>query len=1275
MSSSRAAGVASAPPLTAPAAISSENMVTDRTKEREFYRYFNQSQRPHPDAPQSQRTTPVPTPLDGSATSFSPPLASEQNPPHPSHDKALTAFAQLGALRLNCRRSLISFFDRKSCYILAEATRTLSLKTGHAQFENDDLCFGTMVFPKEKSICYYTVNLPPKYQNPLAGDYTDVTSLVVDDLAADERFKKYPFVEGAPFSRFYAGVPIRSPSGHSIGTYCVLDENPRPGGISTTELAFLKDMAITVMRHLEMTRATDDHRRGGIMVRSLGCFAEGKSSLEDWWEDPWEAPTRPSVTTIVSESVSQPRHRRSTVSSQPGAYMSAEDRVESWGSSNPSSEPSAKSSVPATSPDSGFSGISATTPQCDHHTVAAAHVPTTEAVPASSTTPETSLQEKLLAPDVKTTFGRAATIMLEATEADGAVFFDASIGTFGGLVDEELPQEHPDLSKQNKPCMVLGAALAKPAGESRPTSPGAPYIMTEGVLRHLLRAYPRGQIFNFDDEPDLTQNECEQNQQIDPVRQVSFPELFPRKTESAYSQDDELLLRDIFPKARSVVLYPLWDGHRDRWFAGAVIWSSDPMRVFTSDQELSYLTAFGNSVMAEVARLDTKLADNAKADFISSISHELRSPLHGILGSCELLKDTNIDTFQMSMTQTIETCGKTLLDTINHVLDFAKINNLASGSKYQKHRSFNQKRIIAPERSQGNDIMTLITDVDLGSLTEEVLETVFAGYNFQKNAAAAFGKSTPSANAESNLAIIIDIDQSINYVFRTQPGAWRRILMNVFGNALKYTETGYIKVKLSVKACPPSLENTSEVRLTILDSGIGISDEYMRTRLWHSFAQEDPLSQGTGLGLSIVKQIVHSLGGSIDVQSKKGVGTRVTVSCRLQHSMPSPGVSASLTDTDFPSIKKRTKGKKVVFVGFEQQAGDYFPGKGPKFKEATEQTLKALEHTCNDWFGLTVVHPKDPTSTDADLFIASEAGAELLRAHFSSNAAASSTTPVIVVCQGAASACSTTTMTVPGHVFECIPQPCGPHKLGKALTACLNRRENLKTTEEELVAPVASLTLKDLKENMPILKAKPSSDSLRPFLSPSMSTPSLSSQAEKPQHTPLSILAVDDNPINLRLLRTFIDKLKHNHHLATNGLEAVNLFKDKSSPPSGDTSDSTSSLAAHPFDVVLMDINMPTMDGLEATRQIRAYEREIGARPATIIALTGVASAQAQNEAFTSGINLFLIKPVRLSELEVVLRGVVTGKNEQEIGEVVVETESDVLEMGGGMRERADTVG
>lgn len=105
---------------------------------------------------------------------------------------------------------------------------------------------------------------------------------------------------------------------------------------------------------------------------------------------------------------------------------------------------------------------------------------------------------------------------------------------------------------------------------------------------------------------------------------------------------------------------------------------------FSRAEDLSYLAAFGNSIMAEVARLDTIAVDRAKSDFISSISHKLRSPLHGIFASVEFLQDTAVDLFQNSMIDAIERCGRTLLDTIQHVLDFAKINNLTRSKRSMK---------------------------------------------------------------------------------------------------------------------------------------------------------------------------------------------------------------------------------------------------------------------------------------------------------------------------------------------------------------------------------------------------------------------------------------------------------------------------------------------------------------------------------------------------------------------------------------------------------------
>lgn len=559
----------------------------------------------------------------------------------------MTAFAQLGALRLNAKRCLISFFDRKDCFILAEATRSLSLCTGEPEFVEDGLCWGSTIFPKEKSICYYTVNLGSKYSiSPHTGDKA-VPSLIVNDLSKDARFKNYPYVVGPPYSKFYAGVPIRSPNGHNIGTYCVLDDRPR-NGLTPYELTFLKDMAGTVMRHLEMTKATEDHRRGKIMVKSLGSFAEGKSGLENWWQEPWELSEQSSATGTAEANATQ--RQRPFVPAKVDPEPVALHPILSSKSTTPSvmSPPiTSPSTVPPTS-------ISESIPDKSRHEVATKK--------STSTIEE---HRDNVAPEVRAAFTRAANMIVDATEAEGVSFFDAKISTFGGLVDDDLLSDQ--MPEPDKPCILLGSACCKSTRETRPAKNDT---MSESVLRHMLRLYPHGQIFNLDEDDDTAppiNSPSASAGGIELETSDGFPFSTARKTESTRSLDDEIYLRSIFPKARSLVLYPLWDPHRDRWFASAVIWSSDPMRVFTWEQELSYLAAFSNSVMAEVARLDTKLADAAKADFISSISHELRSPLHGILGMTDLLKDSPMDNQQVSHIATIETCGKTLLETINHV--------------------------------------------------------------------------------------------------------------------------------------------------------------------------------------------------------------------------------------------------------------------------------------------------------------------------------------------------------------------------------------------------------------------------------------------------------------------------------------------------------------------------------------------------------------------------------------------------------------------------------
>ena len=197
-------------------------------------------------------------------------------------------------------------------------------------------------------------------------------------------------------------------------------------------------------------------------------------------------------------------------------------------------------------------------------------------------------------------------------------------------------------------------------------------------------------------------------------------------------------------------------------------------------------------------------------------------------------------------------------------------------------------------------MINLFADVDISTVCEEVVESVFAGHVFQNVTAQSFdmvpgarGKmagskpnnvsvgdegTDPARNPE--VAVILDVDVQ-NYHFTTQPGAFRRVIMNLLGNALKYTSHGYVRVKLEVSDIDDlqtsgSVDSVprSMVTLTVTDTGKGISSDFLRSKLFTPFAQENSLSSGTGLGLSIVRSIVNLLEGVITIDSEVGQGTR-----------------------------------------------------------------------------------------------------------------------------------------------------------------------------------------------------------------------------------------------------------------------------------------------------------------------------------------------------------------------------------------------------------------
>jgi GAF domain-containing protein len=168
-----------------------------------------------------------------------------------SPDKALTAFVQLAALRLRARRSMLFFFDQSYAYVLAEATRSLSLQDDSRHTAGDSLWLGTSKIPRGFSICEVTADLPVNNGTNAHDAESKAIAHVINNLAEDTRFCDRPFVQDGPRARFYAGVPITTSKGINIGALCVLDDEPR-GGLDSAELLFLTDMSTTVMAHLEM---------------------------------------------------------------------------------------------------------------------------------------------------------------------------------------------------------------------------------------------------------------------------------------------------------------------------------------------------------------------------------------------------------------------------------------------------------------------------------------------------------------------------------------------------------------------------------------------------------------------------------------------------------------------------------------------------------------------------------------------------------------------------------------------------------------------------------------------------------------------------------------------------------------------------------------------------------------------------------------------------------------------------------------------------------------
>ena len=638
--------------------------------------------------------------------------------------------------------------DHEHQYILAEATRTVSLASEdvHDGGDDDAVYLGATTLDLIWGVCPNTIRLFTSTDGSLNVNSEIVKATesyyVMNDLSMVPGYGDRPYVAGWPHMRYYAEVPIHSPSGHTIGSFCVVDNKPREG-LDKKGLIALKEIADSIMDHLELVMCKQQRERAERMIQGLGLFVEGRASLREWWIESSRG-SRP----IHSSQRSMTLEQRADIEfGQNTRSIAEKPRLESVGSmgsfsnestalaisgndSNQSMRIDTSRATPQSVPaslqqrnlkigiQSGILESAAITETSDEPN----HIPTRTLSPLMMTadkheqtipTEESSSQTEALdvqgdkagpskiSTDLEEMLSRATNLIREAIDLEGAIYYDLNLSSHATpdeadlLAHSRTNEKHGHIADSSsnddtKPSYNNSARKLSPnrrisrsatkmcrvlaySTRSKSTVQGdAPLKnqlrLPETSLRRICRNYPHGRILNFDANGRLSYSEV----RVDHNFNKSWPnedstvvqkrrQDISEEVDSDWVKDTEAedLLR-VMPGARSVVLFPLWDSNRDRWFAYSVAWTTSPTRILQLE-ELVYLASFGNSVLAELSRLDTLAADRAKADFISSISHELRSPLHGVLASAELLREMCIDATQNHLVHTIEVCGSTLL--------------------------------------------------------------------------------------------------------------------------------------------------------------------------------------------------------------------------------------------------------------------------------------------------------------------------------------------------------------------------------------------------------------------------------------------------------------------------------------------------------------------------------------------------------------------------------------------------------------------------------------